>query len=151
MHEFDIIPFMNLEPSPPVKFFIPLSIFLFLIGWGGVALLFINTLPTVGPRWLFFFLVVLANAGTFLPLVAFFNRRFPSLPPASAAVVVRQTTWIGLFGATVAWLQIGRVLSFPMVFLLLIGFGLIEFLIRLSERSQWKPTTNPESESTVDE
>lgn len=143
---FDIIQTMKMESSPPVKFFLPISIFLFLVGWGGVVFLFASTLPTVGPRWLFFFLLVLALAGTFLPLVAFLNRRFPSLPPASATVVIRQATWIGLFGATVTWLQIGRVLSFPMVLLLMIGFGLIEFLLRLSERSQWKPKqdTGPE-------
>lgn len=141
----------NNATTPPVKFFIPLSVFLFIIGWGGVLLLFLNTLPTVGPRWLFFFLFVLALTGTFLPFVAFMNRRFPSLPPASAAVIIRQATWIGLLGSTVAWLQIGRVLSLPMVLLLLIGFGLIEFLLRLSERSQWKPNQVSEPESSGDE
>jgi len=142
---------MKNEPTPPVKFFIPLSIFLFIIGWGGVILLIFNTLPTVGPRWLFFFLFVLALAGTFLPIVAFLNRRFPSQPPATPVVIIRQATWIGLFGATIAWLQIGRVLSLPMALLLLIGLGLIEFLLRLSERSQWKPTKTSETESPVDE
>ena len=142
---------MKNEPTPPVKFFIPLSIFLFIIGWGGVILLIFNTLPTVGPRWLFFFLFVLALAGTFLPIVAFLNRRFPSQPPATPVVIIRQATWIGLFGATIAWLQIGRVLSLPMALLLLIGLGLIEFLLRLSERSQWKPTKTSEPESPVDE
>ena len=151
MPSFDIISNMKNEPTPPVNFFIALSIFLFLIGWGGVALLFLNTLPTVGPRWLFFFLFVLALAGTFLPVVAFLNRRFPSMPPATAVVVIREATWIGLFGSTIAWLQIGRVLSIPMVLLLLIGFVLIEFLLRLSERSQWKPNQVSEPESTGDE
>ena len=141
---------MESESTPPVKYFIPASIFLFIIGWGGVILLFLNTLPTVGPRWLFFFLLVLALGGTFLPVVAFLNRRFPSLPPASVAVIIRQATWIGLFGATVAWLQIGRVLSLPMILLLLIGLSLIEFLLRLNERSQWKPS-QVDSESPVDE
>jgi hypothetical protein len=142
---------MKYPITPPVKFYLPISMILFIIGWGGVALLVTNTLPTVGPRWLFFFLIVLALAGSFLPVVAFLNLRFPSLPPASASIVIRQATWIGLFGATLAWLQIGRVLSFPMVLLLLVGFTLIEFLLRLSERSQWKPTQEAGSESTGNE
>jgi hypothetical protein len=130
---------MSLQSTPPVRFFIPASIFLIIIGWGGLAFLVLNTLPTVAPRWLFFFLLVLALAGTILPVVAFLNRRFPSLPPATPAVIVRQATWVGLFGATLAWLQMGRVLTMPMVLLLLIGLGLIEFLIRISERSQYRP------------
>ena len=137
---------MSLNSPPPVKYFIPAAIFLFILGWGGLALLVLNTLPTVLPRWLFFFLLVLALAGTVLPVVAFLNRRFPSLPPATPAVIIRQATWVGLFGATLAWLQMGRVLTSPMVLLLLIGLGLVEFLLRLSERSQYKPpqTARPE-------
>jgi hypothetical protein len=128
--------------SPPVRFFIPVSIFLFIVGWGGLALLVFNTLPTVGPRWLFFFLLVMALAGTVLPAVAFLNRRFPILPPATSGVIMRQATWVGLFGATIAWLQMGRVLTTPIVLLLAIGLGLVEFLLRLNERSQYKPPTS---------
>jgi hypothetical protein len=130
---------MNPPSTPPVRFFIPASFFLIVIGWGGLALLVLNSLPTVAPRWLFFFLLVMALAGTVLPVAAFLNLRFSSLPPASAGVIVRQSTWVGIFGATLAWLQMGRVLSLPMLLLLLIGLGLVEFLIRISERSQYHP------------
>jgi hypothetical protein len=141
---------MDSDSSPPIRFFIPASIFLFIIGWGGLTILFFNTLPTVGPRWLFFFLFVLALAGTALPVVAFFNRRFPSSPPATPPVVIRQATWVGLLGATIAWLQIGRVLTTPMVLLLIIGFILIEYLLRLSEKSQWSPPDTADSEPDGD-
>lgn len=110
-----------------------------LIGWGGLIALFIYTLPTVGPRWLFFFLCVLALTGTALPITAFLNIRFSSLPPPNSAVVVRQALWFGIFGATLAWLQMGRVLSPTLGILLAVGLVLIEFLLRLGERSQWKP------------
>ncbi len=130
---------MNQPSTPPVRFFLPASFFLIVFGWGGLAFLVLNTLPTVAPRWLFFFLLVLALGGTILPAVAFLNRRFPSLPPATPVVIVRQATWVGIFGATLAWLQMGRVLTSPMVLLLFIGLGLVEFLIRLSERSQYHP------------
>lgn len=130
---------MESKSSPRVANFLPTAFVLFILGWGGLIALIISTLPTVGPRWLFFFLCVLAITGTFLPVTAFLNRRFPSNPPPTAAVVVRQALWFAVFGATVIWLQMGRVLNPALVILLAFGLGLIEFLLRLSERSQWKP------------
>lgn len=130
---------MESKSSLPVSAFIPAAMVLFILGWGGLAALVIYTLPTVGPRWLFFFLEVLALTGTVLPLIAFLNRRFPSLPPPTAGVVVRQSLWFGIYGATLAWLQIGRVLTPALALLIAVGLILIEFLLRLRERSQWKP------------
>lgn len=130
---------MNAERTPPVSSFLPTALILFFIGWGGLIVLVVETVPTVGPRWLFFFLVVMALTGTLLPATAFLNRRFPSAPPATSAVVVRQALWMGIYGAALAWLQIGRVLTVALGLLLLLGLALIEFLLRLSERSHWKP------------
>lgn len=130
---------MNSTHTPPVKAFLPAAVILAVIGWGGLIYVFIFTLPTVGPRWLFFFLSVLAVTGTTLPVIAFLNRRFPSVPPATAPVVLRQALWMGIYFPTLAWLQIGRVLTLSMALLLLLGFILIEWLLRLRERSQWKP------------
>lgn len=130
---------MEKDTSPPVSTFLPTAILLFLVGWGGLIALFLYTLPTVGPRWLFFFLSVLALTGTSLPIIAYLNRRFPSSPPPSGTAVLRQSLWIGTYFAALAWLQIGRVLTPTLAILLAVGFGLIEFLLRLSERSQWKP------------
>jgi hypothetical protein len=130
---------MDSETSPPVRVFLPTAIFLAIIGWGGLVILFINTLPTVGPRWLFFFLSVLALTGTSLPFIAYLNLRFPSMPPPGGMAIVRQSLWIGIYSSTLAWLQIGRVLTPTLAVLLAVGIGLIEFLLRLSERSQWKP------------
>ena len=142
---------MNPSSTPPVHFFLPVSFFLMVFGWGGLAFLVLNTLPTVAPRWLFFFLLVMALGGTVLPGVAFLNRRFPSLPSATPVVIVRQATWVGLFGATIAWLQMGRVLTPPMILLLFIGLALVEFLIRLSERSQYRPPQGSSPEDTAHE
>ncbi len=130
---------MKSNTSPRVANFLPAAIVLFILGWGGLIALFILTLPTVGPRWLFFFLAVLAITGTILPITAFLNRRFPSTPPPSPLVVVRQALWFAVYAATVIWLQMGRVLNPALAILLAIGLGLIEFLLRLSEKSQWKP------------
>jgi hypothetical protein len=133
-----------ISSSLPVRSFLPAAFILALAGWGGLAALVIYTLPTVGPRWLFFFLSVLALTGTALPFVAFLNRRFPSSPPPKPGVVLRQALWVGVYGATLAWLQIGRVLTPSLALLLAAGLILIEWLLRLRERAQWKPEVKRE-------
>lgn len=130
---------MDSQSSPPVRSFLPAALLLAGIGWGGLYFLLNQTIPTVGPRWLFFFLSVLALTGTALPVVAFLNQRFASNPPASTGVIVRESLWIGIYFPTLAWLQLGRVLTQELVLLLAFGLIAIEILIRLRERSQWKP------------
>jgi hypothetical protein len=130
---------METRSTPSVSSFLPTAIILGILGWGGLYLLIQYTIPTVGPRWLFFFLGVLALTGTALPFVAFLNRRFPTVPPATPGMIIREAIWIGLYGTTLAWLQLGRVLNLGLAFLLAVGFLAIEILIRLRERSQWKP------------
>jgi len=125
--------------SPSIKSVLPAAILLAVIGWGGLAAVVFFTLPTVGPRWLFFFLGVLALTGSVLPGVTFLNRRFPSVPPVGAGVVVRQAVWVGIYGATLAWLQIGRVLTGSMALVLALGLVIIEWLLRLREKSAWRP------------
>jgi hypothetical protein len=125
--------------SPSVKSVLPAAITLAVLGWGGLVALVFLSLPTVGPRWLFFFLGVLALTGSALPFLAFLNRRFPSIPPTTSGVILRQSLWVGIYGTTLAWLQIGRVLTLPMALVLVIGLVIIEWLMRLREKSQWKP------------
>lgn len=129
---------MKANPSPRVANFLPAALFLFIVGWGGLIFLIMSTLPTVIPRWLFFFLCVMAVTGTALPITAFLNRRFPSTPPPTYFVVVRQALWFAVYLSTLLWLQMGRVLNPALAILLAVGLGLIEFLLRLSEKSQWK-------------
>lgn len=130
---------MTQPQSPRVISFLPAAILLGGSGWFGVIWLIINTLPTVGPRWLFFLCLFLALAGTSLPVIAYLNLRFPGNLPVTQNVVVRQSVWIGFYGAALAWLQIGRVVTPAMALMIAVGLILIEWLIRLRERSQWKP------------
>ena len=130
---------MKTGVSKFLKAFLPLSIILTVIGWGGLLIVVRGTVPTLGPRWFFFFLGVLALTGPALPLVYFLNQRFPSTPPVEDMVILRQSLWVGVFGSTVAWLQLGRVLTTGMALLLAAVFILIEFLLRLFERSRWNP------------
>jgi len=129
----------NSRPSPTVASFLPATILLMVLGWGGMIAILLMSSPNGGARWAFFFAGVLALTGTFMPVMAFLNRRFPSNPPVTPAVIVRQATWIGIYFPTLAWLQIGRVLNLSVALLLAIGLILIEWLLRLRERSQWKP------------
>jgi len=125
--------------SPPIRSTLPAAIILAVIGWAGLVYLILETLPTLGPRWLFFFLSVLALTGTSLPVAAFLNRRFPTEPPASRAVIVREATLVGIYFATLTWLQLGRVLNLPVVLLIAAGLALVEWLVRLREKSHWEP------------
>lgn len=115
------------------------SLFLAVIGWGGLVLLIFLTLPTLAPRWMFFFLLMTALTGSALPVTYFLNRRFPSDPPVESGVVLREAMWVGIFGSLLAWLQMGRVLTTGLMVVLAVGLILVEFLLRMSERSQWSP------------
>ncbi len=65
-----------------IRPFLFIGFMLSLIGWGGLVYIIIYTLPTLGPRWLFFFFLVLGMSGTSMPLVAFLHLRFPGDPPS---------------------------------------------------------------------
>jgi len=119
--------------------YLPTAAILMILGWGGLYAIVQYTSPNGGTRWLFFFALILAITGTLLPLVAFLNRRFSSKPPASNLVVMRQALWFGVYVGIIAWLQIGRVLNPAIAILLAVGLVIIEWLLRMRERSQWKP------------
>ncbi len=130
---------MKSTNSHPVKDFLFTAFFLALIGWIGLIALVFQTLPTLGPRWLFFFLLVLAITGTTLPITAFLNRRFPTSPPAKRTTVLREAMIIGFFVSTLTWLQLWRVLTPALILLLAIGIVFVEWMIRLWEGSRWEP------------
>lgn len=123
-------------PSPFA--FLPTTALLLVIGVGGLLLLFNFTVPNLFPRWLFFFFVTVAGTGLALPAVSFLNFRFPSDPPAPVRVIVRQALWVGVYAATVAWLQFGRVFNTALAVLTAVAFIFIEWVLRLRERSRWE-------------
>lgn len=109
-----------------------------LAGWAGVIYLTNFTIPTVGPRWLFFAVWFVALTGTAIPFARYLNLRFgKSLPPES--VLLRQSIWVGLFGATCAWLQLGRALNWATGLLLAAALTAIEIFLLLRARSRWRP------------
>ena len=130
----------NREPKPTEDYTGVLIAGLLLagIGWSGLLYLFANALPTVGMRWVFFALLYTALSGTALPFARYLNERFrradaPFVPPS---VLVRQASWVGLFGTASAWLRVPRVLSWPVAFFLALSLAAIETFLRLRERSE---------------
>lgn len=108
------------------------------IGWPGVFLVVTTTLPTVGPRWLFFLLWTAAITGTSLPFLWLLHRRF-SREPVAPPVMLRQGLWAGLYASLCVWLQINRSLSLPLALLIAAGLIAFEWFLRLRERSAWRP------------
>ena len=112
-------------------------------GWSGLAwLIFVSgRLPTVPNRWLFYVLVQIALTGSAVPFVRLLHRRFSHegalfIP---AGVMIRQAIWFGLWGTVCLWLRIPRLLSVPTAIVIAIAMIVIELLLRLRERMQWRP------------
>ena len=138
----------NLPPAPNYFGLTLASWVLIIAGWGGLAWLvtaplqstgdLYHPVPGLGPRWLFFVCWLMALTGTALPFVRYLHQRFAKLP-APASVLVREAAWVGLFGATCAWLQIGRILSVALAALVAAGLGGVEWFLRMRERARWTP------------
>ena len=136
--------------AEPLKFkpFGLSALVLMLIGWGGLYLIVNNTVPDVWPRWGFFVLMLIATAGTMLPIIYFLHRRFPDEPPADANVIARQSLWFGVYVVTLAWLQLGQLVTVYVILGLAIGLIAIEYFIRLRERAHWTPPASDADERT---
>lgn len=106
-------------------------------GWLGLLLVMTGTRPTVGPRWLFFFLWTLAASGTSLPFIWLLNRRFAG-GNTPQPVLLREALLVGLYAGLCAWLQINRSLNLPLALLLASGLVAIEWLLRSFDRGPWR-------------
>jgi hypothetical protein len=126
-------------PAASPRAFLPAAFILTVLGLGGLVAVLLYTQPNGGTRWLFFFTAVIGLSGLALPLTAYLNQRFATSPPAPASAILRQALWLGLYFPTLAWLQVGRVLTSMLALLLAVSLLLIEVALRLRERSQWKP------------
>lgn len=122
---------------PPFRSILTTSIILSTIGLVGLVVIIFFTLPTLGPRWLLFFLVTLLFSGLALPVVFYFNLRFPSRPVASNTVLVREALWLGVYFDLILWLQFGKVLNFALGVFIFLGLAAIELLIRVAERNRF--------------
>lgn len=125
-------------PAEDYRGFYMASFVLAVGGWVGLYYLVGALVPSPGPRWLFFVVGLMAVTGTAAPFVWYLNRRF-ARRPVPAAVLIRQSLWVGLFTATCAWLQLARTLNWATALLLAAGLAGIEWFLRLRERARWDP------------
>jgi hypothetical protein len=138
---------MGQRKPPPVFVFILPAILISAMGLGGLYWVIRYTLPTVGFRWLFFFLLPMAISGPLMPVIAFLHQRFPSDPPAKVTTVIRESILGGLFISILAWLQLGRVLSEFLGVGILVIIVVIGIVMRAWEKSRWEP--EPDSDADM--
>jgi hypothetical protein len=129
---------MSDSPSQTYRSALIAGLVMALAGGLGLALLLTTSLPTVGPRWLFFFLTTMAVTGIALPFVWLLNVRFGNRRSPSPGVLAREALLVGLYVDLALWLQINRSLSLPVALLLAAGIGTLEWFLRLLDRSGWK-------------
>lgn len=127
------------KQMPPAPWVMTAALILGGVGWVGLVLVFLLTLPTVGPRWLMFFLTTLALSGTALPVVQYLHRRFPSKPVPTGSVLVREALWVGVYADVLLWLQFGKALNFALAAFIAVGVIAIELIIRWREKNKWIP------------
>jgi len=127
-------------PSSSYRSLLIAAIILAIIGWLGLFLLLVGTLPTVGPRWLFFFLLSLAITGTALPFIWLLHRRFAEEADLPAMILLRRALLFTLYGELCFWLQINRSLNLSLAILLGLGLIAIELFLRMLDRSKWRPS-----------
>lgn len=128
-----------MDDKPRFKPFGLSAFALAILGWGGLYLVINLTLPLVWSRWGFFALLLMALTGSALPIVYYFHHRFPTDPPADASVLIRQAMWVGVYGATLAWLQLGRLVTLYVILGLAGGLIAAEYFIRMREKANRRP------------
>ncbi len=117
------------------KTYLPSVITLILIGWSGLVATLYFSLPFVWSRWAFFVFIIMGLTGFALPIVFYLHKRFPIETPAESNVIIRQSLWVGVYGATLAWLQLGRLVTLYVILGLAGGLIAAEYFIRIREKA----------------
>lgn len=133
------------KPPFPSGLFLMAAVFAAL-GWGGVAGVVMLTLPFLLPRWLFYFSLFLALAGTAIPFVWYLNRRFTAERFPTDGVLMREVLEAASLGVFVVWLQAGRMFTPFLGWAFFGAFLAVELLLRVYENSRWTPTPPLEDE-----
>ena len=129
---------------PPFGKILISSLFLTILGGGGLAFIFIFFKPTLGPRWMFFFFLTIIGAGIALPFSYLIQRRFAN-EVVLGKVLIREGILFGVFLALIAWLQLGRILTNLIVVIIAVGLILLEMLLRMAEKATFKADEYVES------
>ena len=122
---------------PPFgKIFIT-ALILCAIGLVGLSFILITLEPTLWPRWLFYFFLTMAGTGMALPVAYILQRRLAK-QYVPARVLIREGLLFGIYLDLIAWLQIGRIATNLVVFLLAGGMILLEYFLRMAEKATFR-------------
>ena len=122
---------------PPFSKIFITSLLLSILGLGGLAFIFIALEPTLGPRWMFYFFLTMAGTGLALPAAYIIQRRLAK-QYVPARVLIREGLFFGIYLDLLAWLQIGRIASNLVIFLLASGMVLLEVFLRMAEKATFR-------------
>lgn len=86
--------------------------------------------------------------GLALPIVFYLHKRFPIETPAEANVIIRQSLWVGVYGATLAWLQLGRLVTLYVILGLAGGLIAAEYFIRIREKANRRIPAQTDDDSS---
>jgi hypothetical protein len=130
---------MDSNDGPTTRTVLPISLILAVPGWIWLIYLVTQTLPDLGSRWMFFAAVMIALTGSSIPIIAYLNRIIKLFGPATYEIVVREGILVGLYAGILLWLNKGQILNFGVALILAVGIFLVEVLLRIRNRSQWRP------------
>jgi magnesium-transporting ATPase (P-type) len=122
---------------PPFGKIFTTSLMLSILGLGGLAFILITLEPTLWPRWLFYFFLTMAGTGVALPAAYIIQRRLAK-QYVPAKVLIREGLLFGIYLDLLAWLQIGRIASNLVIFLLAGGMILLEIFLRMAEKATFR-------------
>ena len=126
-----------MSTKPSFQPYILRTLILFLLGWGGLAALLYYTEATILPRWGMFASLTIALTATAFPIIYFISTRFDETP-AEPSVLVRQAIWVGVYGSTLAWLQLAHLVTLYVILGLAGGLIAVESILRLRERARFR-------------
>ena len=129
---------------PPFGKILSTSLLLSFLGGGGLAFIIIFFEPTLGPRWMFFFFLLILGAGIALPPSYLIHRRFAT-QYVRGKVMIREAILFGIFLSLIAWLQLGRIITNLIIVIIAAGFVLLEVLLRMAEKATFQADENVES------
>lgn len=128
---------------PPFGKIFVTSAVLFIIGGAGLGYIFLFLEPRLGPRWLMYFFLTLAGSGISLPFLYLLQRRITK-EYVSTNVLLRESIFFAIFLDLLLWMQIGRMLTNLIIFLLAAGLILLEFFLRMAEKASFRAMDSDE-------
>ena len=115
-------------------------------GGYGLYRLIIETKPYLKERWLFFVCLFFLICGIMLPFFALLNRYFFTRKRIEPQTVVREACGVAVLCSVLLWFRMGRVLSTPIIFILVGGAVVLEIFLRARETVSFRTGLDEEDD-----